>query len=360
MTDGFILLVSDDPKKAHSLAHSVTCHLPCRVIEPGQRQPPGTVLAVLLDVALDDPSLLASLRGLMSHLRARMRPCLCLARDLTPATLAKARALGASRILPPFTSRAALSAALLDLVQVSAAERAREPRVQIRAQAVEACALVTGLFDAAESGRALSHEDVEAGTEIVLDAISEAGIQAWLETIWSHQSEVYQHSLSVAGHAAVFASVLGFRRSDQHRLARAALLHDVGKAKIPRAILAKPSSLTPDELAIMRTHPAIGADLLAAQPGFDAETLGVVRHHHELLDGSGYPDGLRGGEIPDLVRLVTICDIYSALTERRPYRAPLNAADAWVVMEGMGGKLDTALLNAFRSTVGGLQTASAA
>ena len=360
MPDGFILLVSDDPKKALSLAHSITCHLPCRVAAPGQRRPAGTVLAVVLDVALDDPSILAGLRGLMSHVRACARPCLYLARDLTSATLARARALGASRILPPFTSRAVLSAALIDLVQLCAAERAREPGVQIRAQAVEACALVTGLFDAAGSGRALSLEDVEAGTEIVLDAISEAGIQAWLETIWSHQSEVYQHSLSVAGHAAIFASVLGFRRSDQHRLARAALLHDVGKAKIPRAILAKPSSLTPDELATMRRHPAIGAELLAAQPGFDAETLDVVRHHHELLDGSGYPDGLQGREITDLVRLVTICDIYSALTERRPYRAPLKAAEAWSVMEQMGGKLDAALLKAFRSTVADLPTASAA
>ena len=97
----------------------------------------------------------------------------------------------------------------------------------------------------------------------------------------------------------------------------------------------------------MRHHAALGADLLLAQGGFEPEIIDVVRHHHEKLDGSGYPDALAGSEIGDLVRIVTICDIFSALTERRAYRAPLGITEAVTLMTGMRGELDRALLHAF-------------
>ncbi len=95
---------------------------------------------------------------------------------------------------------------------------------------------------------------------------------------------------------------------DSYRLTKAALLHDVGKTKIPLSILNKPGRLTDDEMAVMRTHAALGYDMLE-HGGFSRKCCMVVRSHHEMLDGSGYPDGLRAPEIPDLVRLVTICDI---------------------------------------------------
>lgn len=82
--------------------------------------------------------------------------------------------------------------------------------------------------------------------------------------------------------------------------------------------------------------------------GFSALMLAVVRSHHELLDGSGYPDGLWGGAIPDLVRLITVCDIFGALIERRPYRAPMSGGEAYAILEGMGEKLDRDLVRAFQ------------
>jgi len=98
----------------------------------------------------------------------------------------------------------------------------------------------------------------------------------------------------------------------------------------------------------MRTHPVIGYDILKAQPEFSEEILDGVRHHHEYLDGSGYPDGLTASQISDLVRLLTISDIYAALIEARPYRAPMTGPAAYKILEGMEGKLEGSLVRAFR------------
>src|SRR5260370_33932847 len=95
------------------------------------------------------------------------------------------------------------------------------------------------------------------------------------------------------------------REDDQRRLVRAALLHDVGKAFIPVAILDKPGKLTDEETSEIRKHPRLGYDALAAQGGFPPEMLDVLLHHHELFDGSGYPNGLRGDHIGNIERLTT-------------------------------------------------------
>nr|WP_246527066.1 HD-GYP domain-containing protein [Plastoroseomonas hellenica] len=207
------------------------------------------------------------------------------------------------------------------------------------------------MFDAAATGEPVSPELLEQGSDAVLDSVRQADIRTWLDVVWNHDDVTYQHCLLVAGLAAAFAQKLGFRDQDQRLLSQAALLHDIGKAQVPLDILNKPDRLTPEEMAVMRTHPVVGHELLLRQPGFDPRLLDVVRHHHEYLDGSGYPDGLRGAEISDLNRLTTICDIYAALIERRAYKPPLSPDHALSIMVEMGGKLDQALLHAFRAVV---------
>ena len=144
------------------------------------------------------------------------------------------------------------------------------------------------------------------------------------------------------------------REEDQQRLTRSALLHDIGKAQIPRAILQKPSRLTEGEMAIMRTHPSLGQLVLQRGGTFPEEVLSVARHHHEYLDGSGYPAGLRGAAIPDAVRIITICDIFGALIERRAYRAPMDPMHALQVLADMNDKLDGDLVRAFALTASAL------
>jgi putative nucleotidyltransferase with HDIG domain len=169
-----------------------------------------------------------------------------------------------------------------------------------------------------------------------------------LTTVGCHHAGSYRHCLFVTGFAVAYAQHLGMREDDQRRLARAALLHDVGKAFIPVAILDKPGPLTLEEMEEMRQHPRRGFDALTAQGGFPPEMLDVVLHHHEFLDGTGYPDGLNGKEISDIVRLTTIVDIYAALVEKRAYRLQFTHAKAFGMMEEMGDKIDQHLLHAFR------------
>jgi HD-GYP domain-containing protein (c-di-GMP phosphodiesterase class II) len=132
------------------------------------------------------------------------------------------------------------------------------------------------------------------------------------------------------------------------RLGMAATLHDIGKARIPLAILDKPGRLDPGEEDIMRQHPVIGYDLLKDIPGISSETLDAVKHHHEYLDGSGYPDALTAPQISDLVRLLTISDIFAALIESRQYRAAMPREDAYKILCDMDGRLETSLVKAFR------------
>jgi putative nucleotidyltransferase with HDIG domain len=209
-------------------------------------------------------------------------------------------------------------------------------------------AVMTRMFQRLPAGMPLTlHEVIDAETKI-LKAIKHSSLREWLTVVGCHHVDSYRHCLFVTGFAVAFAQHLGMREDDQRRLTRAALLHDVGKAFVPTGILDKPGKLTEQEVLQIREHPRRGHDALADQGGFPREMLDVVLHHHELLDGSGYPNGLRGEEISDIVRLTTIVDIYTALVEKRAYRMPFTHARAFSVMEGMGAKLDQQLVQAFR------------
>jgi putative nucleotidyltransferase with HDIG domain len=204
------------------------------------------------------------------------------------------------------------------------------------------------IFEKLPAGMPLAYIDIMRAENQILKAIKQSSLREWLTAVGRHHSDTYRHCLFVTGFAVAFAQHLGMREDDQRRLARAALLHDVGKAFIPLAILDKPGALTDAEMAEIHQHPRRGYDALAAQGGFPPEMLDVVLHHHEFLDGTGYPNGLRGNQISDIVRLTTIVDIHAALVEKRAYRKPFVHAKAFAMMEAMDGKLDQHLLQAFR------------
>jgi putative nucleotidyltransferase with HDIG domain len=204
------------------------------------------------------------------------------------------------------------------------------------------------IFEKLPAGVPLTMDDIVQAENKILKAIKHSSLREWLTTVGCHHTDSYRHCLFVTGFAVAFAQHLGMREDDQRRLARAALLHDVGKAYIPVTILDKPGVLTVEEMVEIQKHPRLGFDALAEQGGFPPEMLDVILHHHEFLDGTGYPDGLSGNQISDIVRLTTIVDIHAALVEKRAYRLPFTHAKAFEVMEQMGGKLDQHLLQAFR------------
>jgi putative nucleotidyltransferase with HDIG domain len=205
------------------------------------------------------------------------------------------------------------------------------------------------IFAAAVAGKPPDTEMLKAASTEIVERIDEDGLARWLDVIRKHHSQTFQHSLIVTAVAVSFGRFLGFHAADKQRMASAGLLHDLGKARIPVEILEKPTPLCETEIDVMRAHPELGFAALRDAPGLHPEMLDVVLHHHEYLDGSGYPHGLQANEISDLVRTVTIADIYGALIERRPYRAPMSGAKAYQVLQDMGAKLDRDLVRAFRS-----------
>jgi putative two-component system response regulator len=150
---------------------------------------------------------------------------------------------------------------------------------------------------------------------------------------------VEQRDKHTAGHCErlAFISVavgqaLGLGRPDLLALYRGGYLHDIGKVGIPDSILFKPGKLTAMEWMVMRTHPARGAEICRNLKSL-GPVLPLIRHHHERWDGSGYPDGLRGGEIPLLARILQVVDIYDALTNPRPYKQAASPASALRTIE---------------------------
>ncbi len=155
--------------------------------------------------------------------------------------------------------------------------------------------------------------------------------------------------------AVELAKVLGVREADQIRaIEAAALLHDMGKLAVPEHILNKPGPLNESELERMRTHAAIGADILSFI-NFPYPVVPIVRHHHENWDGTGYPAGLKGTEIPVGARILSVVDCFDALTSDRPYRPRLSSNEALEILVARRGKMyDPLVVDAFVSLLGRL------
>lgn len=348
MRAGTLVLFTDRPEHGANLLQALGGIAPCRMRPAAPLMPAGDCIGLVADLDLRRPGPLRGLRALIAE--APELPRLFLLRGTHARTLAAARGLGATLCLPEGTDPDAVAAAMR--TQLDAPARSRSTLIGDAAD--RAGAVLAGLLDAARATGTVDPQLVEDGLDPILDAVGEAGLGAWLDTVRAYDDATYQHCLLVAGLAATFAIGLGFSARDREHVVRAALVHDVGKARIPLGILNKAGALDPAERAVMRTHTTLGHALLVETGGFEPSLLSVVRHHHELLDGTGYPDKLSGSAIPDIVRFITICDIYAALIERRPYREPLPTPEALRILRGMTGKLDMALVASFERAVSGM------
>jgi putative nucleotidyltransferase with HDIG domain len=347
-----MLLLTDREVHGQRLSRDLALILPCTVVPVQQAGAQlATARVIVCDVALNEPSAVGLLRAALDRHRRPGIPLICLLREQTHHLVTQAKALDATDILPLDTPRAQLLNTIAQRAGWNAGEGATTPRRIASAGAQKAAAALAEMMLAAESGTWISPDTLEIASTAIIDAIARVEIEAWLDVVWAYDQVTYQHCLLVAGLAAFLSLKLGFSAADRKHLTEAALLHDIGKARVPLEILNKPGRLTDAEMEIMRTHAPIGFELLAKQGGFGGELLSVVRHHHEYLDGSGYPDGLQANEIIDLVRLTTICDIYAALIERRAYKSPMPAEQAFGIMWDMGGKLDADLLGAFQKLI---------
>ena len=156
---------------------------------------------------------------------------------------------------------------------------------------------------------------------------AEAVLFALAQTIESKDPHLEGHCERLSEYSVQLARRLTLPEDDITALRRAGIVHDIGKIAVPDAILLKPGGLTPEEWHIMRQHPVVGERICAPLKSFRL-VLPIIRHHHEKLDGSGYPDGLRGDQIPLTARLLQMVDLYDGLTTKRPYKPAYSRTEA--------------------------------
>jgi putative two-component system response regulator len=156
------------------------------------------------------------------------------------------------------------------------------------------------------------------------------------------------HCERLADYATMLGRHLSLESADIAALYRGGFLHDIGKIAIPDRVLLKKGKLTAKEYALMKRHPAIGDELCATVRSLE-RVRPIVRHHHERIDGRGYPDGLSGAAVPLLARIVSVVDVFDALTTDRPYRAALPTARAYQMLtdEARRGWCDAELVDTF-------------
>ena len=301
--------------------------------------------AIVIRAELRDTGTIAAIKKRASRL-AKATKRIFLVEHSSHANVSQAYALGATLVLPGPVNKIKLLAALTDPAEPASASSGNTPQPD---NAVEAAATaIASMFTAVTLGEPLDVDGTREAGRKIAERITEHGLSEWLTTVRRHHEGTYQHCLLVTGVAIDFGLSLGVGRADLERLYSAAMFHDIGKAQIPLAILDKPGRLDADERVMIETHPAAGYDFLKGHEKITPEILDAVRHHHEYLDGSGYPDALCGETINDIVRILTISDIFAALIEHRHYKPTMPRNEAYNILCGMTGKLEKALVTSFK------------
>jgi putative nucleotidyltransferase with HDIG domain len=194
--------------------------------------------------------------------------------------------------------------------------------------------------------------------ELLVDSISQSilrnpGALISLARLKTADDYTYMHSVAVCALMIALGRQLDLDEALLRRVGVAGLLHDLGKAMIPMDIINKPGRLSDEEFQLIKTHPEEGYRLLANDSGVCELVLDVVLHHHEKMDGSGYPEGLKGDEISLYARMGAICDVYDAVTSNRPYKAGWDPAESLRKMaEWTGGHFDKRVFQAFVKSIG--------
>lgn len=310
----------------------------------------SSVSLVLIDLNNHKGDELSHLRTVLAHYPKLVR--IGLVQFSSRQQIVQAKAIGVSEIWERNTSIEDALAALKCYAGDYAIPELDEAVPQATRFAINGlCRTLDDVAVASVLEKPIPMKRVSQSARDVLAALNADGLGAWLTAVQSHHSHTFCHSMMVAGYVAAFSSALGLDVRQRGLLNLGAILHDLGKVKIPLSILDKPGPLTPEEFDIVKKHPQHSADILKQRSEVEPIIRDMALHHHEYLDGSGYPHGLAGNEISPFVRTLTICDIFSALTEKRAYKDIFGERQAYQILLDMRNKIDQDLLRKFRPIV---------
>ncbi|MGJ0129318.1 HD-GYP domain-containing protein [Pantoea sp. RHCKP32] len=211
---------------------------------------------------------------------------------------------------------------------------------------------IQAMFNEARLGNSLKLDYMmELVDEIAGSITREPSAMLSVARLKNHDDYTYLHSMAVCGLMIALGKKLGLEERALRRVGMGGLLHDVGKAAVPLAILNKAGRLEEEELRVMRQHPVVGAQILI-ECNADSDLIDIALHHHEKYDGSGYPHGLKGEAISLYARMSAVCDVYDAVTSTRAYRNGWTPAEAMHQMLSWRGHFDPGLLHTFIRTIG--------
>lgn len=344
-----ILVVTEDFGRSFAIARAASelCRAELTTLRTLPDFDTDAANLVIVDADLDDVETIAQIRSDISGPYSGVKK-LFVADVANRRQIVQANALGADRLIP----RDADTSEIQERIKPFLTDRAGLAETLIseggRVAIEKLETLNSSIYQIVKSAGDLPVGEISECTDTVIEGLRENDVSSWLAAVRRHHSYTYRHSMHVTGLAIAFGMQLGIRQVDIERLATGALMHDIGKTQVPLSILDKPGPLTPNERVAMRRHPALGANILIRDGQFCCEVIEIALSHHEYLDGSGYPEGLKDHEIGDLVRIMTIVDTCAALIDRRSYKEPLDGAKAFEMMCDMEGKLEPALLEAFR------------
>ena len=255
------------------------------------------------------------------------------------------------------------SGSLEESPELQAVARESAPEVQVsldqelgRARQIQAKAkkAVISMFQEARMGNAVRLEEA-AGLvdEISSSVMRNPSAMLSLARLKNKDDYTYLHSVAVCALMVALGRQRGFKGEELRSLGMAGLLHDVGKVGVPEEVLNKTGRLTDEEFEIIKQHPVKGWEILKASYDVSDMALDVCRHHHERVDGKGYPDKLSGEALSVFARMGAVCDVYDAITSERCYKEPWEPATALRKMaEWREGQFDEAIFQAFVKTVG--------
>lgn len=212
---------------------------------------------------------------------------------------------------------------------------------------------VTSLFSEARLGKAVDVDSCLPVVEEISESVARnSAALISLARLKTKDEYTYMHSVSVCALMVALARQLGLNETQTRETGLAGLLHDVGKMAMPEEVLNKPGKLTDEEFTVMKSHPERGHEILLKSGMASEGTLDVCLHHHEKIDGSGYPYSLQGDQISLFARMGAICDVYDAVTSNRPYKEAWDASESLVRMAKWEGHFDSKIFHAFVKSVG--------
>ena len=213
---------------------------------------------------------------------------------------------------------------------------------------------VVSMFEEARMGNCVNVGGAKQLVDDINDSVTRnPGALISLARLKSVDDYTYMHSVAVCAMMVALARQLGMDADQTRSAGLAGLLHDMGKVQVPLKILNKPGKLTDAEFALIQSHPADGLRMLLGGANVDPVALDVCLHHHERMDGSGYPDKLKGEDISLFARMAAVCDVYDAISSNRPYKSGWDPAESLHKMsEWASGHFDRDVFQAFVKSLG--------